>query len=58
MNFITSQVTDLCWSCKFKYKPNDLNLCKGEAQPLGKEKHLIYTQVDETMIYYISQKHI
>lgn len=28
--------------------------CQGEAQPIGKEKQLIYTQVDETMIYYIS----
>lgn len=54
MNFITSPVIDLCRSCKLKYKPNDLNLPKGEAQPLGKEKQLIYTQVDETMIYYIS----
>lgn len=54
MNFITSPMIDLCWSCKLKYKPNDLSLSKGEAQPLGKEKQLIYTQVDETMIYYIS----
>lgn len=54
MNFITSAVLDHCWSCKLKYKPNDLNLSKRGAQPIGKEKQLIFTQVDETMIYYIS----
>lgn len=54
MNFITSSVVDLCWSYKLNYKPNERNLSKGETQPIGKEKQLIYTQVDETMIYYIS----
>lgn len=54
MYFITSSVIDLCWSYKLNYKPNDLNLSKGEAQPIRKEKQLVYTQVDETMIYYIS----
>lgn len=54
MNFITSAVINHCWSCKLKYKPNDHNLSKGEAQSIGKEKQLIYTQLDETMIYYIS----